>query len=165
MSSGYRAGSRAQPVGRPGAATRWPGSSRARRTEGMLPVARGSFNGKQRTDGRLRGYRRGCTGRGLWPPFALVIARSACLLVTGVAGGHRWTFVTTNLDALLTETVCDRRRPCRRTAAATARAAQTAHRRRARVPGRGAGAARRTKRRRPVAPASVGPLRTRPFRD
>ena len=33
----------------------------------------------------------------------LVIARSACLLVTGVAGGHRWTFVTTNLDALLTE--------------------------------------------------------------
>ena len=35
--------------------------------------------------------------------FALVIARSACLLVTGVAGGHRWTFVTTNLDALLTE--------------------------------------------------------------
>ena len=43
-------------------------------------------------------------------------------------------------------TVCDRRRPCRRTGAATARAAETAHRRRARVPGRGAGAAWRTKR-------------------
>ncbi len=34
---------------------------------------------------------------------AAVVALSACRLVKDVAGGHRWTVVKTDLDALLTE--------------------------------------------------------------